>query len=667
MASKKKKKQAKKAAEAASLKKKGVKPQKPTIKGATWANRGLILGILLFTGLVFSTSINNQYVNWDDDKNFYENELITTITKSNFWENSGKIFNSHVIGNYNPLTIFTFAVEQRFVDEKHRPTARHISNLILHLICVWLVFWIGLRLGLSNYGAAFLALLFAVHPMRVESVAWITERKDVLFGAFYFAALYEYIKGVKKGMSWGAHIKVFILFVFSLFSKVQAVLLPVSMVLVDYFLSKEKKITVKSVINKAPYFLASLAMGFKNLQTLAEQGSVSDQAYSGISRLFIGAYSLVVYYIKALVPYRLSPLYPYPSSLDWTFYVSILSFVLTAGVLIWAYFKKKKVIFFGLAFFMANVFLLLQILGAGQGFLADRFTYVPYFGLFFILAWYLNHYIKTKPNLKTPLLVAGGVLCLGYSFMTFNQNKIWKNSGTLWTHVLKYYQKSTLPWGNRANYYRDVGHTNRALSDYAQVISLAPEKHEPYNSRARLFFNGSTRDSLLLALENYNLAIERLPENAEGKTKAEYRVNRGATYARLGDGQNAINNLNEAEQIFPNFANIYLNRSVIFNQNGNFAAALKDIDKFLALKKNFPDMWYEKARLHNGMGQGQQGFNAVSKALALNNTKGIYYFERAKSNFMLQKHAAAKQDIATSQNLGHKGDPATINQILSQQ
>ena len=302
-------------------------------------------------------------------------------------------------------------------------------------------------MGLGSFGSAFLALLFAVHPMRVESVAWITERKDVLFGAFYFAALQQYIKGLKKGMTIGTHIKVFILFVLSLFSKVQAVLLPVSMVLVDYFYSKEKKITLKSFINKTPYFLASLAIGYKNLTTLGAQGSVGEQAYTGISRVFIGSYSLVVYYVKALVPYKLSPLYPYPSSLDWTFYASIIVFLLTAGVLLWAYMRKKKVLFFGLGFFIANVFLLLQILGAGQGFLADRFTYVPYFGLFFILGWYLNHFIKTKPNLKLPLLIGCGLLCLVYSYMTFNQNKVWKNSDTLWTHVLKYYQKSTLPWG----------------------------------------------------------------------------------------------------------------------------------------------------------------------------------------------------------------------------
>ncbi len=656
MASKKKKKQAKKAEKEtiASL----VKKAPPKAAKTPSSHIFSILGILLLTCIVFSSSIKNQYVNWDDDKNFYENEQITTITKSNFWENTGEIFTGHVIGNYNPLTIFTFAIEQRLVNKENRPTVRHLNNLLLHLVCVWFVFWIGLKLGLGIFGSSFLALLFAIHPMRVESVAWVTERKDVLFGAFYFAALYYYIKGVKRGMGIGAHILVFTLFVLSLFSKVQAVLLPVSMVLVDYYLSKDNKITLKSLLSKAPYFIASLLMGLKNIQTLAEQGSVSEQAYSGFSRVFIGSYSLVAYYVKALVPYRLSPLYPYPPSLDWTFYASIIIFIITAGLLLWAYLRKQKVLFFGLGFFIANVFLLLQILGAGQGFLADRFTYVPYFGLFFIMAWYLNHYIKEKPNLKTPLLAVVAILTVGYSYITFNQNKIWKNSGTLWTHVLKYYNKSTLPWGNRANYYRDNGYTTKALNDYGEVIRLAPEKPEAYNSRARLFFNTQSRDSLMMALENYNLAIERKPDDVE------YRVNRGATYARLGDGQSAIKDLNEAEKIDPTFSNIYLNRSVINNQNGNSRAALADIDSYLALKKNFPDMWYEKARIHNGIGEGQQGMAAISNALKLNSRKGIYYFERAKSNFMLQNFEAAKQDIKTSQSLGHRGDANVVNQIL---
>lgn len=395
--------------------------------------------------------------------------------------------------------------------------------------------------------------------------------------------------------------------------------------------------------------------------TLKGQGSITEQAYSGISRLFIGSYSLGVYYIKSIIPFRLSPLYPYPSALGWEFYASIITFILTAIGLYLAYVKKNKVVFFGVGFFMANVFMLLQILGAGQGFLADRFTYMAYFGLFFIFAYYANKAIVDKPSLKMPIIGLCSALLLGYAFMTFQQSKIWKDSGTLWTHVLKYYTKSTLPWGNRANFYRDSGRTQDALRDYNERIRLKGDDPEPYNSIARLYFNFNQRDSLLKALYNYNKAIELKPNDAE------FVVNRGATYAKLGDLQNSLKNLNQAEQINPKFANIYLNRSVIYNQSGDYNNALRDIDKYLALKPNFPDMWYEKGRIHNYRSESTQAIDALNKAIGMNGRNGIFFFERAKTYYKTRQMAQAKQDLATSQQLGFKGDPSVIARINAAQ
>ncbi len=643
------------------LKKKGLSPVGKVKQKRDPKQVFIALGILIMTAIAFQPTLNNKYTNWDDDKNFSENELITTINDKTFWDNSKQIFKSDVIGNYNPLTIFSFAIEQKIFSDKSRPFWRHFNNLVLHLITTFFVFWIGYRLRLGILGAAALALLFGLHPMRVESVAWVTERKDVLFGAFYMAALYYYVKGKQEGFSGKRHTIIAICFVLSLLSKIQAVFLPLSMILVDYLLSKEGKITMKNILTKTPYLLGSLIIGLVNIYFLKKQGSIETQNYTGISRLFIGSYSLIVYYIKAIFPFRLSPLYPYPASLNWMFYASILSFVATAGGLFYTYKKRMREWFFGIGFFIVNVFMLLQILGAGQGFLADRFTYIAYFGLFYIMAYYLNKLATNKPKLKTPIIAGIAIVSLVMASMTFQQSKIWKDSGTLWTHVLKYYKNSTLPWGNRANFYRDSGKTNAALSDYSQVIRLDPKKPEPYNSRARLYFNYNQRDSLLKALTNYNKAIELKP------TDVEYVVNRGATYAKLGDLQNSMLNLNQAEKIDPSFANIYLNRSVIYNQQKDLPNALKDIDKYLALKPNYPDMWYEKARIHNTSQQPAEGLAALNRAIGMNGRKGLFYFERAKSYYYLGNIASAKQDLGTAKSLGHKGNQKVINLINAAQ
>ena len=654
MGSKKKKKALKRQEkEKAALKKqKATAPIKNPEASKNWKSIGVVL---LSTFLCFSPSLQNQYVNWDDDRNFVENELVSELNDENFWANSVEIFKTDVIGGYNPITIWTFLVEQKLFDGD--PFYRHLNNILLHLICTLFVFWIGIRLKLGNTGAIILALLFGIHPMRVESVAWVTERKDVLFGAFYLIALYYYIKGKQTKLSPKYVAIIAVCFLISLFSKIQAVILPISMILVDYYLAKEPKITIKSILTKVPYLLMSLIVGIIGIKMLQDQGSI-EQEYEGLDRIFIGSYSLSTYYVKSLIPFRLSPLYPYPAKLDWTFTVSILSFIVTAAALLWSYLKEKREIFFGLSFFMANVILLLQILGAGQGFLADRFTYIAYIGIFFIFAFYGNKLIEHQKfgNIAKGLFA---VIFIGYGFLTFQQNKVWKNSDTLWSHVLKHYNKTTLPWGNRANYYRDIGETKKALADYSQVIKLKPDKPEPYNSRARLYFNFNERDSLLKALENYNKAIELKP------TDVEYIVNRGATYAKLGDFDNALASLTQAEQVNPNFQNIYLNRSVIYNRRYQFKEALADVTKYLQLKPQYPDMWYEKGRLHNILKQNQQAVDACNRAINMNNRNGLYYFERAKGYYFLGNITQAKADLQLSTNLGYKGNEQVTNQILN--
>lgn len=657
MGSKKRKKQLKRQ-EAEKLKKQSSQKSFNVNTAEKRKRRIALAAILVFTFICFSPSLNNDFVNWDDDRNFTDNELITSLNNQNFWENTVKIFKSDVIGGYNPLTIWTFLIEQKIFGQD-KPMYWHLNNILLHLLCCAFVFWIAFRLRLKFWGAVLLCLLFAVHPMRVESVAWVTERKDVLFGAFYLMAMFYYIKGKQEGFNKKYILIIAVSFILSLLSKIQAVILPISLILVDYYLSKDTVIQLKSILKKWPYFAGSLAVGLLGIYFLQDQGSI-DQEHSGLSRIFIGAYSLVVYYIKSIVPYRMSPLYPYPASLAWYFAASTPIFILTGAYLWYSYTKKWKVQFFGLAFFLANVILLLQILGAGQGFLADRFTYIPYFGLFFIYAYFIENKILSKPNWFKPGLIVSLIVIGIYGMVSFQQNKVWKNSDTLWSHVLKYYANTALPWGNRANYYRDNGMTQKALSDYSQVIKLKPDKSAAYNSRARLYFNYSQRDSLLKALDNYNKAISLEPDNAE------YLTNRGATYAKLGNVQKSIEDLDAAERIDPEFANIYLNRSIIYMGQQQWSKTLQDLNSYLELKPYNSDIWYEKAKMHMVLGQYNEFINASDRAISINPNNSLYHFERARGLYNFKQYDLAKASMQKALSMGHKGDQNLVNRVMNQ-
>ena len=401
------------------------KSQKPVVKSLElppfWnysTHLFAALSALIITFACFYNTTDNQFVNWDDDRNFYENEYVTTINQENFWSNTKKIFSSNVIGNYNPLTIWTFAIEKRMYG-LDQPGKWHSTNVFLHLICVFFVFRICLLLGLKWQGSLFVALLFGIHPMRVESVAWVTERKDVLFGAFYLSALYFYIKGKLVGK--GYHLIILTLFLLSLFSKIQAVILPLSMIAVDYYM--DGKIDYKSILKKAPYFILSLIFGLIGIIFLKDQGSLENAVtYPSWQRIFVGSFSYMVYLVKSVVPYKMSPLYPYSPQMPTYFYPTLLLFPAMAYAMYIMYKREMKVWFFGLFFFTVNVIFLLQILGAGQGFLADRFTYMAYFGLFFIAGFYFDKFITEKPKLKMALFGGAAALFLLYGYMTIQQN-----------------------------------------------------------------------------------------------------------------------------------------------------------------------------------------------------------------------------------------------------
>ena len=615
------------------------------------------LAVLLITFICFIPALPNDFVNWDDDRNFFENRLIVDLNNENFWKNIGQIFVTPVIGNYNPLPIFTFAIEKYFFG-LDQPFYWHLNNVLLHLICTFLVYRFGLILGLRWQAAVLLALFFGIHPMRVESVAWVTERKDVLFGAFYMAALNIYAKRVKaKSKAKSEWVWIYLFFILSLFSKIQAVTLPLSMLAVDYWFKRSLRFNL--IIEKIPLFLGSLAFGMLGVFFLGEEGSLDSNSagYSFIQRIFVGTYSFLIYIVKSVAPFRLSPLYPYPHTMPWFIYASAAAVPIYIGLFYYSWKKQWNTIVFGFSFFIFNIIFLLQVVGAGQGFLADRFTYIAYIGLFFIMAYYWDVGLTRFSVRKNIIYGITTIFIIGLGFMTWNQNKIWKNSDTLWTHVLKYYQNITLPYGNRANYYRDNGMIQKALQDYSATINLKPEKPGPYNSRARLFFKSNSTDTLLLALNDYNRAIELDP------SIAEYFTNRAAVYARINRMEEALTDLSKAIELDPTFANAYLNRSVINNNLNNKVQALSDIESFLQLRPYTPDMLYESARLKRHLNRSQEALEDLEKAIRYKPTQGLYYYEKSINHFQLSQFALAKSEMNKAIQMGVQVDPNYAAQV----
>jgi len=631
--------------------KKAAKVKSTALSTSIFKNKKLLMPILIvlaITFLIYLPSLSNDFVNWDDDVNLLENENVRGLDMYHL----KKIFTSDVIGNYNPLPILTFAIEYAIVE--YKPWLYHFNNLMLHLIVVFLAYKLGLMLGLNTSAAFVLALLFGIHPMRVESVAWVTERKDVLFSVFFLAALIQYVKYLDHGKQSKHLIWIYLFFLLSLFSKIQAVALPLSMLAIDYW--RGRQLSLKLLWEKIPYFALSLAFGLLGVYMLAQNESLDQTKtnFSFLQRLFIGAYSYCVYWYKLFVPYPMSPLYPYPKVLPITIYLSMIPAIGILGMIVYGFKKNWKAWVFGSVFFTFNIVFLLQILGAGQGFLADRFTYMAYFGLFFAMAYYLDKFLFNVPARKTIGMASVGIVFALYAFISFNQIKIWENGATLWTHVMKYHSNVDTPFRNRGNYYRDNGMYDKAMQDYFALIQIDSTNAQVYNSIGKAYFE---QQNFQEALKYYTKATKFAPE------KGEYYVNLAASKASLGNMTGALDDVNKGIAADPEHGNAYQTRFLILQYLNRFEESLKDIDKLIEMRPREIPLYYEKGRAYLIIGQPEEGIKHLNFAISQNPREGLYYVERGKAHLLLGNKQAAANDFANAQSLGAQVPPEILNQI----
>lgn len=587
-----------------------------------------IIGALILTLIAFYPSFSAGWVNWDDEVNVLNNEAVKFLDS----EHLRMIFTHHVIGNYNPLSILSFAFEWHFFQDN--PFPYHLNNVLLHLFCTTLVFILSRRLGMNNFYAFIITCLFGFQPMRVESVTWITERKDVLYGAFYLWALVIYAKyGLKKK---SRILLMIILMLFSCLSKVQAVSLPLSMIAIDYL--KSGKIQWRDLLNKWIFFSIALIIGLIGLYFLSQQGSLttveSVTNYNFFQRITIGVFSYFIYLVKVVAPYKLSPLYPYPGDFPPAMYLSFIP-IIGLAIALWIFRQKiAKEIFFGLLFFSVNVMFMLQVLGAGQGYLADRFTYIAYFGLFFILAYIIRH--LTTHYAGSAGIVKGGTYCAlaVFLFMTNQQTKIWHDSVALWTHVLKYYTNASLPFWNRGNAYRDLGQYDIALKDYSDAIRLEPKKTGLYNSRGKLYF---TQGKFEQASEDYLKAI------AIDSTDSELFVNLAASQASLNNLPGAIHSLKKAIQCDSNNPNAYKTQFILNLNLGNEDAALKDAEKAIGLGLREADMYFERSLIYLRRSNQAAAMEDLNMAIRIGGKNMPIYLKKRAELYDQQGNATAAQ------------------------
>jgi tetratricopeptide (TPR) repeat protein len=606
-----------------------------------WLPISVVLGI---TFLAFFPTLQNDFVNWDDDVNILKNsDLEGSLTLSKCKD----IFTHTIMGGYNPFSILTFALEKAIFGVENWAKVIHTNNLLLHLGVVYLVYQLVLRLNLNIWTAFFTALLFGIHPMRVESVAWATERKDVLLGIFYFLAIIEYIKYLKLNEKIFNKniILTYLFFILALFSKIQAVALPLTLLAFDYFFDRNLK---KAFFEKIPFFMIALLWGglsiwfLKAAKTIQLDGDMV--LFSFFERLGIAGYAYFIYLVKCIYPYIMACVYPYPAKIPIYFYGGTLLGFATLWFIYDQYLKQNKLIVFGFAFFILNFMFVSQLVGAGQAFLADRFTYIAYFGLFLMIIEWINCYIQNTNNYKIAIngiLIFYVIICCS---MTYQQTQTWKNGETLWTQALKYDANSSLPYGNRAIYFREQKDFKKAIPDFDKAIAISG-KAGTLNSRGKTFFDMGENDK---AISDYNLALSK------DSSIAEVWVNRAAALGKAGRYEAALSDANKGLYLDNKLLNGYAMRSLIYQSMGKWTESLADNIAYLQLKPEDADTWFDSGILRRQLKQDSEALVDFTKAISINAQKGEYYLERAKLYLSLGNIEAKNQDVLVAKSKGIK-------------
>jgi len=469
-------------------------------------------------------------------------------------------------------------------------------NLLIHLLNVILVFYAIFHLSRHGEIALVVSLFFGIHPMHVESVAWASELKDLLYTFFFLASYIFYLKYLKE-LNRKYYVFAVILFLVSLLSKAMAASLPVLLILTDYFMGR--KINRKVILEKAPFFILAIAFGVVAVFAQQTSGAISDmEIYSFPKRIIFACYGFVMYVIKLAIPLNLSAFYPYPVKvgeaipLIYYFYVFCCIF-LFAMFIFWLCHTKR--FFFGIGFFAITVFLVLQLLPVGGAIMADRYSYIPSIGIFYLAGEGIN-YLWVKRQKWIAIMIIG-VFTILFSVKTHTRCGVWKDEMTLWNDVIS--QDQTIPFAyfNRGIVYMNEKQYDMGLADYNKAIELNPKYFHAYNNRG-VFYKNNKRNNE--AINDFNLAIKLKPYNAE------IYYNRGLVFMDENKNIEALTDFNKAIELKPDYADVYNDKGTVFFNERRFEDAKINYSKAIELNPLDSRAYYNRGLALYNLGKNEE-------------------------------------------------------------
>jgi hypothetical protein len=492
--------------------------------------RILLLVIILITIGVYARTLKfGFYPNLDDGKLILNNNVVTHSEN-----HKSEIFTGFVYGLYHPFTTLSFIVDYKVWGTN--AFGYRLTNLLFHLFNIVLVFVFLQALFKNAFISLLSASVFALHPTHLESVIWVSERKDVLYTFFFLLSIVLYLReNQHKTLNT---ILVLLFFLASLLSKPSAVVLPVTLVLIDWY---HEKPFVKSILSKLHLFTLSLIFGIINIKAQNVINFIQPvyESYSLIQKISLPVYALTNYFIKLFLPIKLAAKNLYPRIIDGdiqlVYYMGWLGLFVMAGLVY--YFRKSRMFLFGLAFFFITIILLIKILPTGNDIVSNRYTYVAYIGLTIAFGALLLQFLKQ--NWKGfPILILSFTIVMGFS--SFSNTKYWTDEVAIWGRVAEKEPDLVLAWHQMGKACFDKNDIQKAMQFYQRSIEVDSFFYPGYIGRGLCYYYSQKNNK---SLADFTRAIQIDSLQPDGY------YNRGNLYLKMGQYQLAINDLNKTKQL----------------------------------------------------------------------------------------------------------------------
>src|SRR5208283_3372706 len=592
----------------------------------------LIIVLLIIACLAtYGRILGNDFVNYDDDRLITENNYIQTgfDARSVKWA-----FTNASLEYWHPLTWLSIMLEWRLFGTN--ASFYHLVSLLLHIGAALFLFLFLNKATKRFWPSAFVAALFALHPLRVESVAWASELKDVLSMFFGMATLYAYAQYVEKSRL-SKYFICLILFTLSIMSKPTLLTLPCVLLLLDYWpferwrkpftpvnistieekidapAKSRAQVIVHLLWEKAPFFLISMLFGIMLIgQLQADNYIVSLQQLSFSDRFMNTIVSYVSYLGKTFWPADLAIIYPYAHSFQQWQVTGAASVLVAISVAVVFLVKKTPFLAVGWFWYLGALFPVSGLMQAGAQAMADRYTYFPFIGIAIMAAWGIPLLIKPEDTRKKILFPAAIAALSIMAVFTWQQCGYWKNSIELSKHTLQVTKDNFVAHDSFASALVKKGKIEEAIEHYNKAIYLAPEYDNAYKNRGIAY---TKLGRYQLAIKDYNKAIYLKPDNAD------VYYNRGAIYIKLGQYQMAIEDYNKAIRLKPDDADAYNNRGTIYTKFGQYQMAIEDFNNAIRLKPDDADTYFNRGFVYFNQGNNISGCEDAKKACDLGNCK----------------------------------------------